>query len=251
MSDEGVISQHYRRLGPSYNDFLHYSTDFVRRLTSLMVEKLSLQEDDVLVDLGCGTGMYSVDLLEQVPLRHPVIGVDPFEEMLAHIPEEAAITPVADDALSFSERPGSYDKILMKEAVHHVDERERLFANLYERLTPGGILLLVHVPPWVEYPLFSAALERCLTWHADPDELVPQLSDAGFSVERDTLAYEHALPKELYFDMVRGQYMSVLTSFSDEEMAAGLAEMEATHADRDVLVFTDRFDYLTATKPGS
>jgi hypothetical protein len=136
----------------------------------------------------------------------------------------------------------------VKEAVHHIDDRKTLFKNIHERLTDGGILLLVHVPPNVKYPLFSQALERCLDWHADPDELTTLLEETGFKVEREGLDFPHSIPKEHYFQMVANCYMSVLTSFSEEELAAGLAEMEEKYADQDVLEFVDHFDYLTAIK---
>lgn len=244
-----LIEEHYSQLGPSYNELLHYSPDFVRRLTMRMIEKLRLTEDDLLVDLGCGTCIYSMDLWRQVRFKEPVIAVDPFEEMLRHIPEEMPATKVNEDAVAFSERPGGYTKVLIKEAIHHVKERARLFRNLYERLPSGGVLLLVHVPPKVEYPLFEKALERCLTWHADPDELVELLEGAGFDVERDGLDYEHKMPKDHYVEMVRNCYMSVLSSFEPAELEAGIEEIEERYADEDVLRFTDHFDYLTATKP--
>jgi hypothetical protein len=44
--------------------------------------------------------------------------------------------------------------------------------------------------------------------------------------------------------------MSVLSSFDDDELAAGLAEMEARHADRDILEFNDHFDYIVGHKSG-
>lgn len=243
-----VLQKHYSRLADDYDEFLYYSPEFVRTLTQKMLEKLDLQPDDTFVDLGCGTGMYSIDMLKQVTLNKPVIGVDPFEEMLAQIPDDAPITPIAEKALAFSERPGEYDKVLIKETIHHVEERPTFFRNMYERINEGGVMLLVHVPPDVQYPLFQAALDRCLGWHADPDELVEQLTDTGFSMERDVLDYTHRLPKEHYFRMVTGCYMSVLTSFEDKELAKGLAEMEKQYADVDTLEFVDHFDYITATK---
>ena len=243
-----VIQKHYSRLADDYDEFLYYSPEFVRTLTQKMLDKLNLQPDDTVVDLGCGTGMYSIDMLKQVTLNKPVIGVDPFEEMLAQIPDDAPITPIAEKALDFSERAGEYDKVLIKETIHHVEERPQFFSNMYERITDEGVMLLVHVPPDVQYPLFQAALDRCLGWHADPDELVEQLTDTGFSVERDALDYTHRLPKEHYFKMVSGCYMSVLTSFADEELAKGLAEMQKQYADTDVLEFVDHFDYIAATK---
>lgn len=245
---DAVVDQHYKDLGDRYNELLYYSPAFVRALTEKMVEKLKLEESDRLVDLGCGTGMYSIDMLQQVELKQPVIGVDPFETMLRHIPEDARIEPVCEDALSFSEQPGTYDKVLIKETVHHIDDRETLFSNLHDRLSDEGVLLLVHVPPNLDYPLFDAALERCLEWHADPNELTDQLKDAGFSVERDSLRYQHELPKQHYHEMVRNRYMSVLHSFDEDELNAGLKEMEERDADRDVLTFIDHFDYIAALK---
>lgn len=246
---QDVIQTHYQRVARSYNRFLHYSPEFVRCLTSKMIEKLRLTPEDRLVDLGCGTGMYSLDILEQVPLRRPIIGVDPFPEMLAHIPPEAPIVRLELDALEFASRPGTYDKVLVKETVHHIEDRKGLFARLRERLAPGGVLLLVHVPPDIRYPLFRKALDRCRRWHANPDELVQLLEGAGFEVEREGLDYRHAIPKSHYFDMVKGQYMSVLSSFTQEEIEEGLREMAQTYQDREVLEFIDHFDYIAARKP--
>jgi ubiquinone/menaquinone biosynthesis C-methylase UbiE len=245
---QNVIDKHYRRLAKSYDEFLYYSPEFVRALTRKMIEKLRLTADDTLVDVGCGTGMYSFDILEQVPLEYPVTGVDPFAEMIEQIPPQAPIVPICEDALTFSRRKAAYDKVLVKETIHHVDNQPEFFANMYRNLPDGGILLLVHVPPEVQYPLFDAALARCLTWHADPLELHRMLEESGFKVEHDTLDYQHSLPKEHYFAMVRGQYMSVLTSFSDREMEAGLLEMEEKYREQKVLQFVDHFDYLSAMK---
>ena len=215
-----VVTEHYQRLGDRYDDFLYYSPEFVRTLTTKMVEMLKLAPDDLFVDLGCGTGMYSVDILQQVPLKAEVIGVDPFVEMLRRIPPEARIKGVVQDALVFSAEPGEYDKVLMKEAIHHVEDRRGLLANLHSRLRPGGRLLLVHVPPKLQYPLFRRALERCEGWPADPAELERLMLEAGYAVERDAVDYPHAIPKDTYFAMVENQYMSVLSSFSSEEISA-------------------------------
>lgn len=244
---EQVLNRHYKNLAERYNDFLYYSPKFVRTLTSKMTEKLELCNTDTLVDLGCGTGMYSLDIIKQIQLRK-VIAVDPFPEMLKLIPGTANIHTVIADALSFSERPGIYDKILIKEAIHHITEREKLFGCLFNRLRKGGILLLVHVPPEVKYPLFQKALDRCKEWHADPDELLEQLENTGFRVEQDFLDYAHSIPKQKYFSMVKNCYMSALTSLGEQEVINGLIEMEKKYKDIESLEFVDHFDYLKAVK---
>jgi len=244
-----VLDKHYQRLAKDYDEYLYYSPEFVRTLTAKMIEKLTLDPGDTLADIGGGTGMYSLDILQQVPLKNPVLVVDPYPEMLAQIPGDANVTPVAEDALTFSDRKLDYNKVLIKETIHHVTERDKFFANIYNTLPSGGIMLLVHVPPNVKYPLFDAALERCLNWHADPNELENQLQNAGFEVSRDGLDYRHKLPKDHYFRMVQSCYMSVLTSFDDDELEAGLTQMKERYADQDTLEFVDHFDYITAVKP--
>lgn len=245
--EDCITAKHYLRLSGSYDDFLFYSPEFVHCLSAKMVERLRLEEDDVLVDLGGGTGIYSREILDQVPLRQPVLLIDPCQEMLDKAPKHPRLRCVCADALAFSKQPGSYDKIVIKETIHHVDDKARLFRNLHERLAPGGVLLLVHIPPEIDYPLFEKALERSRTWHADPKELVRLLDEAGFAVRTDTVRYLHALPKEKYFAIVRGRYMSLLSSFEDDELEAGLAEMAETYRDQNILEFVDHFDFITAT----
>lgn len=247
-SDRRLLGEHYGSLASVYDEFLKYSPDFVRTLTTRMIERLHLNEEDRLADVGCGTGIYTLDILAQIPLRHPVLAVDPYPEMLAAIPDDANVTRLALDAVTFSQEHHEYDKVLVKETIHHVEDRPAFFANVFRRLPRGGRLLLVHVPPDVQYPLFQAALDRCLGWHADPDELETELGDAGFEVVRDAVDYRLALPRSTYRRMVENRYMSVLSSFSDEELQAGLAEMDERYGHHDVLRFVDHFDYLCGVK---
>lgn len=243
-----ATATHYQRLAQNYDTFLYYSPRFVRTQTAKMIDKLELEPDDVFVDLGCGTGMYTLDILQQVRFKHDVLCVDPFPEMLDWIPEKAPVERVCMDGLTFSKEPFSFDKMLIKEAVHHIPDRKALFDGLYQHLSAGGMLLLVHVPPEVRYPLFQAALDRCRTWHADPDELISLLCKSGFEVGRDGLDYVHEIPKERYFEMVAGRYMSVLSTFEDDELAKGLDEIEERYANEEVLRFVDHFDFITARK---
>lgn len=250
---EDVTHEHYGRMADRYDTYLSYSGDFVRSLTRLIVEKLQLGPDDRFVDLGGGTGLYTAAILEQVRLRHRPLLVDPVVAMLEQVPDDHTIRKRASGALEWAAEatatPGeAYDKVLMKESIHHVEARAELLGHLYDCLAPGGAILLVHVPPELEYPLFTAALERSLEWHADPVELEGLVKKTGFDVERDTFVYRHRIPRARYVEMVRDRYMSVLSTFSQEEIDAGVAEIEERYREQDLLEFDDCFDCITGRK---
>ncbi|CAN5786692.1 hypothetical protein BH23ACT12_BH23ACT12_11000 [soil metagenome] len=247
--DSTVIKRHYEDLADNYDEFLYWSPGFVGTLADKIVEMLDLQPDDTLVDIGGGTGMYSLALLERVGLKKPVTVVDPFPEMLRRIPDEAPIIPVAADAVEFSTNAPACSKVLIKEAIHHVDRKPELMSNLYRRLDRRGRVLLVHVDPnLVEYPLFDAALDNARTSFADPDELVDLLEGVGFETRRDELPYRHDVATDRYHRMVEQRYMSILTSLPDEQLIAGLDEMRTRHAGLDSLQFTETFSYVLGTK---
>jgi len=245
---EALVQDHYKNLSQNYDDYLLYSPQFVRTLTQKMIQMLDLKEDDTFVDLGGGTGMYTKDILEQVALKKPALLVDPFAEMLKQAKSHPQIVCEQADGLAFSEHDKTYDKVLMKEAVHHVQDKERLFRNLYQHLSPKGRLLLVHVPPELDYPLFKKALERVRNWHANPEDLNQTLKNAGFHIRHEYLKYPHSISKQKYFRMVRTGYMTVLSSFSDQEIDEGIKEMEANLAAKEILQFEDHFDFILAEK---
>lgn len=247
-----VLDEHYGRMADRYDSYLSYSGDFVETLSREIVAKLRLGADDHFVDLGGGTGLYTAAILDRVPLRHRPVLVDPFPAMLDRVPDELPVRKVAQsaeewaaDAAVSSER---VDKVLMKESIHHVEAQGELLGDLHACLAPGGAICLVHIPPDIEYPLFDAALERSRTWHADPVVLERHVKAAGFDVERDLFEYRHRIPRAHYLQMVRDRYMSVLSSFTPEEIEAGVAEIDARYADTEVLEFTDRFECITGRK---
>lgn len=252
VGHEDVIDEHYERMADNYDSHLSYSGDFVHTLSRSMVEKLRLSEEDRFVDLGGGTGLYTAAILELVALRHPPLLVDPVAAMLDQASEDLGARKLAQGAVAWATDAAAqgetYDKVLMKESIHHIEARAKLLGHLHDCLAPGGALLLVHIPPQIEYPLFTAALERSLEWHADPDELERLVKEAGFDVERETFEYRHRIPREQYVQMVSDQYMSVLSTFSEAEIEAGMAEIEERYGDTDVLEYTDRFECITGRK---
>lgn len=55
---------------------------------------------------------------------------------------------------------------------------------------------ILYRPPTIEDGTSIWQQERCLNWHADPNELTEQLQRVGFRVEQDAVDYSHAIAKE-------------------------------------------------------
>lgn len=244
-----IVQQHYQKIANIYNDLWTHSPEFVGFLTRKIVASLHLQPADILVDIGCGTGIYTQEIFNQIPLEHPIICVDPSDKMLSKIPANLPIQRVCTDAVTFASQPGNYDRILIKDAIHLISDLDRLFSHFFQRLEPGGILLILMFPPKIDRPLFDKAIERYEAGQPDYRDLVKLMEDVGFEVEIDFFEYPLAIEKSQYLYMVESRYMTGLANFGDREIKEGVEEMARRYSDCSVLRFTERFVFLQAVKP--
>ncbi|HAC65095.1 MAG TPA: SAM-dependent methyltransferase [Cyanothece sp. UBA12306] len=243
------IQNHYQNLAHKYNNFWGYSPEFIDSLTKKIIEYLKLTDTDKLVDLGCGTGLYTQAIVSKISFKHPVICVDPSDQMIEQIPKNSQYKTLVNDAVNFADEPGQYNKILIKEMIHHIDDKEKLLKGLFERLTPEGILLLILLPPTIEYPLFVDALRTYEAVQPNYNNLVDLFTKIGFQTIVNFVDYPVSIPKGKYFEMVQNRYMSLLSRFDDEQLKKGLIEMQEKYHDQSNLEFCDRFVFLSAIKP--
>lgn len=238
--------EHYQKLAQNYDKFWVYSPEFIDFLTQKIIDVLELKSTDTLVDLGCGTGIYTKSIVSKFPLQNPVICVDSSEEMLDRIPNNSQYKTFVKDGIEFAYEPGKYDKILMKEMIHHIADKEKFLQGLFERLNLTGSLLLILLPPTIEYPLFTEALRTYEAVQPNYNDLVKLFQKIGFKTTVDWVEYPVSLPKETYFEMVENRYMSLLSRFDDTQLQKGLAEMEQKYCDQSRLEFCDRFVFISA-----
>lgn len=254
MTDQSV--EHYARLAPTYNEHWSYDPDYVRRLSDAMAESLRLIPSDVIADVGCGTGLYTRRLAEDLRPTHPVLCVDPVPAMLDQLPASSLLTPLVATAEDLAARRvavpggGALDAILLKESVHHVTDRRATLDGLVGLLSPHGRVLVVMLPRTIHHPLFAAAHERFSALQPDPADIEAMLRDAGLRASTSSRTFHAVIEREKYIHMLESRYMSVLREFSDDELSAGIDQFRRAYRDP-VLRFDDRFAFVSGwVRPG-
>jgi ubiquinone/menaquinone biosynthesis C-methylase UbiE len=254
---ETTTAEHYERVAASYNEHWTYDPDYVRRFADAMVDALRLSSSDVIADVGCGTGLYTRRLAARVEPAHPVLCVDPVPAMLEQLPSSPVLRPLqarAEDLVSGAvplpdgTRP---DAILLKESVHHMADRTATLGGLAGLLSRHGRVLVVMLPPTIGHPLFRAAHERFRELQPEPTEIEEILAGAGLRASTSYRTFHAAIDRERYVRMLEARYMSVLSDFSSDELAEGVAQFRHAYRDTPVLRFEDRFAFVTGwVRPG-
>ncbi|MCC6521556.1 MAG: methyltransferase domain-containing protein [Polyangiaceae bacterium] len=93
------------------------------------------------LDLGCGEGATLVHLGARGDADVEAVGVDLFEDKLAFAREVlpgCRFVAASADALPFES--GSFDQVIVRDLVHHLEAPERSFAEIARVLRPGGRL---------------------------------------------------------------------------------------------------------------
>jgi tRNA (cmo5U34)-methyltransferase len=157
----------------NYDEHAEVAIPGYRHLHMAMVDLLERtirREQAVRVlDLGVGTGKTSGCVLEAFPGAN-VVGVDLFDEMLAHARARLAafgsrVRLVQGD---FMRQPlgTDYDLCVSALGIHHQDAagKQALFARVYDALAPGGQFCMID---WVKFgdPRRQQAALEAAAWH--------------------------------------------------------------------------------------
>lgn len=152
-----------------------------------------LSPEDVVLEVGCGTGSLALRLCESVSRYH---ALDFSAEMLRIAQEKADAAGVTNISLhqgavdpTFTALgPASVDGVLAFSILHLLDDRPAALAHLFSLVKPGGYFVASTVclgESWVPY----SAIIRVMHWFGKApavvrsirkDELAAELHAAGF-----------------------------------------------------------------------
>lgn len=227
----------YDAIGRSYDETRKADA----KILAGIVKHLALPRGARLLDVGCGSGNYTIALAEA---GFAIEGVDISETMLAHARSKRSdLTWHQGDARKLPFPDASFDGVVSVLATHHMDDLDAALRHMARVVKPGGPLVLFTSTPsqmrafWLNHYLPSVVhiSEVAMTEY---DVLAKKLEGAGFTnVVKDLFFVDNSLEDwflqcgkyrpEVYLDpIVRASISTFALHPDDERLARGLAALE-------------------------
>jgi arsenite methyltransferase len=153
-----------------------------------VLEALALRPDEVIADIGAGTGYFARRFAPRVA---KVYAVDIDEKLLgiakAGAPANLEAVLAAPDDPRLSER--SVDTIFFCDVLHHIDDRPAYYQKLRKALRPGGRIVNID---FYKKPLPVGPPEAM---KLSEEQVIGELKAAGFRLSKkfDLLPYQYFL----------------------------------------------------------
>jgi ubiquinone/menaquinone biosynthesis C-methylase UbiE len=125
-----------------------------------------IEEGITVLDVGCGPGLFSIDMAQMVGESGRIIAADLQEGMLDKLREKIKGTELEgriklhkceEDALGVSE---NVDFVLLFYVVHEIPNKEEFFNEIVKLLTPNGRIFIVEPPFHVSKAAFEETVRK-------------------------------------------------------------------------------------------
>ncbi|HLD23508.1 MAG TPA: class I SAM-dependent methyltransferase [Sulfuricurvum sp.] len=239
-------ANHFDTIADVFDRIWYFSDDYKDFVISHIHTDLALQSDDILVDIGGGTGSFTSRLADEAHLSCAYC-IEPSLAMCEEAAKLSNVTAVCSDAHTFLASHTPFTKMLFKEVIHHITEREVFWKTLYKALPYDGKILIITRPQSIAFPFFEAAKIEFGRNQPSQEALENELRVGGFSLTSYHRSHTFTLPKEDWYTMLRHRFMSDLGVFSDEEIEAGIEEIETAYQEESIDII-DNLIFITATK---
>lgn len=217
---------------------------------NLFKQHLEPETTSRVLDIGCGTGRFSVLIARQ--FRCAVVGIDPSPTMLAKAkakcPNEIEWLLARAEAMPFSD--SAFDVCIASQVIHHFQDKHQACVEMYRLLRCGGRLGIrysshAQLQTILDYRFFPSALLIDLQRVPDIQAVIDLMRTVGFNVVK-----EHVVRQQLfesaddYLRKLRNKYASVLSLISEEEYRKGLEEATVYLKERE-LEARDKYAEIT------
>ena len=221
-TDYSKIAEYYDKVRPESADVL-----------SKIIEHGKIDSRCTILDVGCGTGRFPLGISA---MKNPIIcGLEPSIEMLKRAvakDKSRNILWVLGDGQKLPFRDGFFDCIYMTLVIHHMENKEMAFREIYRALKKGGNCVIVttshsRIRKHIIHD-FPGASAIDLKRFPSVSSLKRTMIEIGFEdvhyhiVQHD----EGYVPTDEYLERVKNKYISTLTLLSEEAFQKGLKIFE-------------------------
>jgi len=263
----------YDQVAPTYDRRFNVQKD--RPIASALVELVPESGAGLVLEAGCGTGRWLVDLLDSRAVdRGCLFGLDRSAGMLAQAQcRQAGLQIVLGMAEWLPFPNGSFDLVYCVNALHHFQRPEQFIQQAFRLLAPGGRLAVIGMDPrhflpqgdrsararWYVYEYFEGSLETDLNRFPSWGRILDWMVGTGFESARLKLV-EHIRDSKVGSAVWTDPFLeknstSQLILLTEEQYQQGLRRIEAAlskaDADNQTVTFPVDLliDMLVARKP--
>jgi trans-aconitate methyltransferase len=233
-----------------YNKMWHFSDCYKEWMLNNISDFLKFNLNDIFVDIGGGTAEYTKLIMDKVKLNNKAYCVEPSAGMSKIAENNSNINIFNEYSDEFFKRPIKYDKVLLKEMLHYIEDRPSFWNNLYNNMNEDGCVLIVTRPQNVKMPFFDAAKASFHKIQPPYEDFIYELKQASFDVDIKIKQYSFDMKTETWLYLVHQRFMSSLKDFSDKEIENGISEIIQKYVKdtSGTIVIDDEIIYISAVK---
>ena len=242
---------HFQSIATIFDDIWYFSDRYKSIVIEHIGELLELNSNDVLIDFGGGTATFT-QMLQKKYVLSSAYCIEPSEKMCEEASKKKEICAICSDAESFiNESKIKFNKVLFKEVIHHIKNREAFWLNLFQALDQNGVFLIITRPQKIQFPLFEEAKKVFSENQPSLEVLLAEIHNAGFVTFDTMISPEFSLSLDKWIHMVRNRFMSDLSVFSNEKLEEGIDEIKDKYKNKSEVIIRDDLVLIVGRKSGA
>jgi len=221
-------------IAAGYDSARGYHPNILQQWLDLFSKHVPKDGVSRIIDLGCGTGRYSIPLADHFDAD--VVGIDPSEKMLGEARKKTNHRGVVFKQASGEALPTddtSADMVVMSMVFHHLREPRSIANECYRVLRKQGCVCLrnstvdaIETFPYLRFfPSVRSVIEEQLPTR---DRVRSTFEEAGFqTIVHEIVAHRNSANWVDFAEKTSGRADSFLARISDDDFDAGMAALRA------------------------